>query len=302
MSPPPLDLWTQIAQLGHTKHRHEWGALTQRVREQLAAGANPDAGREPPLLMAAKMGHLAIAELLLDFGADIHAGREWRTPLLAAGRNAAMRTLLLARGAEDTAFCFLVNGEMARLERALAADPELARVADEDDRTLLFYAAGSADRAAMVLLLDAGADPRAVAPKSYGVSPIHELCRGRDSGGAAEIALLHQRGADLDAANQGGGTPLHMAGRDRNADTVQALLELGAAVDPEDHSRRSTPLRRAVANTGRAGAGGKKEHALRIVTLLLDAGADPGHRNRTGKTVHESAVDPEIKRLLSGQA
>ena len=43
------------------------------------------------------------------------------------------------------------------------------------------------------------------------------------------------------------------------------------------------------------------EQTLRIVALLLDHGADPGHRNRTGRTVLESAVHPEIRRLLGGR-
>ena len=57
---------------------------------------------------------------------------------------------------------------------------------------------------------------------------------------------------------------MHMAVRDRDIDAVRALLEHGAAVDIEDRGRKSTPLRRAVANTSRPGPSGRQDVAGEI--------------------------------------
>ena len=210
MSEESADISTLVALLGHKKHARHWDTRVDEIQALLDSGADPDGGPVPPLLWAARIGHLEIARLLLD----------------------------------------------------------------------------------------AGADPNAVATASYGISPIHEVCRGHETGGSGEVRLLHERGAGLDATDRGGVSALHMAVRDRNVETVRSLLELGASVDIEDRGRRSTPLRRAVATTGRSGTTGKGPEAREIVRLLLPFGADPDHVNRTGRPVVASATNAEIRRLL----
>ena len=72
----------------------------------------------------------------------------------------------------------------------------------------------------------------------------------------------------------------------------------GAAVDIEDRGRRSTPLRRAVANTGKPGTSGKQDVAVEITAILLDHGADPKHVNRSGKPMLASTRHAKIRSLL----
>lgn len=292
------DLWTVIAVLTEARHHPFWETRVDEVRARLEAGADPDAGRTPPLVLAASMGHLPICEVLLEFGADVHGGRRFATPL-AAATDPDVKALLRRHGARDTIFTAVAERDEAGVRQRLADDPDLATAADEDGQTPLFVAAGLRDVALMTLLLEAGADPNHVAEGAYGVSPIHRTSRNASGDAATEaITLLAQHGADLDARNHGGVTALHMAVRDRDLDAVRTLLELGAEVDVEDRGRRSTPLRRAVASTGRPGTSGKQDVAVAITALLLEQGADPAHVNRSGRSLLESARHPEIRALI----
>ena len=61
----------------------------------------------------------------------------------------------------------------------------------------------------------------------------------------------------------------------------------------------STPLHRAVTSTGAPGTAGQYAEAREIVALLLAAGADPGIRNKKGKTPSDYATDETIRALLA---
>ncbi len=300
MTDDPHDIWTLIALLSHAKHQHHRATRATEIAAMLAAGADPDAGRGAPLLIAARMGYRDIAEVLLRAGADVHGGHTHHTPLLAAGGDTGMRDLLLTHGAQDTLFSLLACGDVEHVVAAVRAEPAWAHITDEVDKTLLFHAAARHDLPTMELLLDAGADPNAIAPRSHGIAPIHGAALHPGAAAADAVALLHSWGADPDAADKGGVTALHMAVRARHLDVVAALLRADASVDVEDRGRRSTPLRRAVAHTGRSGTAGKGDEVLQIIRLLLEHGADPNHRNRTGKTVLESARNATIRQLLGG--
>ncbi|HYW75929.1 MAG TPA: ankyrin repeat domain-containing protein [Gammaproteobacteria bacterium] len=73
--------------------------------------------------------------------------------------------------------------------------------------------------------------------------------------------LLLEAGADLEARDHHGATPLARASGDGNATVVKVLLAAGAEVDPRDHEGE-TPLSRAVARGNAA-----------VCEMLLDAGA-----------------------------
>ena len=80
-------------------------------------------------------------------------------------------------------------------------------------------------------------------------------------------------GADPNAVDLGGVTPLHRAVRNRCADAVSALLEGGA--DPERPNKRgSTPMQLALTASGRGGSGSDiaKAQQAEIVRLLKAAG------------------------------
>ncbi len=101
---------------------------------------------------------------------------------------------------------------------------------------------------------------------------------------ARVIAALVEAGADVNAVDRGGSTPLHHAvGRiyNRTALSARALLDVGAEVNTRD-SRGGTPLHRA------AGAIGPQTDFL--VSLLVEAGADIHATDDGGRTALHHAV------------
>jgi hypothetical protein len=90
----------------------------------------------------------------------------------------------------------------------------------------------------------------------------------------ANVSARNRRGADPNAADKTGATPLHRAARTRCAAAISALLAHGA-----DYSRRnkngSTPLDVSVVNSGRGGTGSYaavvQQHE--IIKILVEAGA-----------------------------
>jgi hypothetical protein len=76
-------------------------------------------------------------------------------------------------------------------------------------------------------------------------------------------------GADPNASDKSGVTPLHRAVRTRCASAVRALLD-GGADARQTNSRGSTPLQLATRTTGRGGSGSAESKAQQeeIVYLL----------------------------------
>jgi ankyrin repeat protein len=141
------------------------------------------------------------------------------------------------------------------------------------------HAAAAAYRTAGAQQLIAlGANVRA--RNRRGAEPLHAAAVGMPGSPAwdpraqsATIACLIAAGADPDAVDGGGVTPLHRAVRTRCAAAVQALLSAGA--DPRRANRNgSTPILLATQNTGRGGSGSPEAKAQQseIVRLLEECG------------------------------
>ncbi len=90
------------------------------------------------------------------------------------------------------------------------------------------------------------------------------------TGDLAAIATAVASGADIDARDERGRTPLMIATEARQTDVVRALLDAGADVDLQDDKRDNPFLY--------AGA----EGLLDILRLANEAGADPAITNRYG--------------------
>jgi ankyrin repeat protein len=69
---------------------------------------------------------------------------------------------------------------------------------------------------------------------------------------------------------------------------MRLLLERGAALDPAD-AFGNTPLWRSVMNTG---------ESLAVPKLLLEQGADPNRKNRSGKSPLDVARDRGQEELV----
>lgn len=94
----------------------------------------------------------------------------------------------------------------------------------------------------MVALIEAGADPNVT--DFHGETPLHLLCSNDQS--RSMVAFLVDHGANIEAQNCNGRTPLHKAVVDGRYDSVISLVEHGAEINSLD-DRESTPLQIAVA-------------------------------------------------------
>jgi ankyrin repeat protein len=204
--------------------------------------------------------------------------------------DASLRELMSAIASRDD----------ARIDRLLKAEPELARAALAqgasrtaaranflpqlgcylyEGATALHIAAAAYRPDLCRRLIEGGA---AVAAKTRrGWTPLHHAADSHPNlpwwdpnRQAQTIAALADAGADPNATDGNGTTPLHRAIRTRGAAAVAALLQAGA--DPAAKTRNgSTPRRLADVPSGRGGSGSPlaKAEQARIVELLERAGA-----------------------------
>ena len=152
------------------------------------------------------------------------------------------------------------------------------------------------------LLLAAGAEVNA-AGKHRGGAPLHYAADGgpeRDvKRQVAMIRLLLQAGADIQAQDKNGATPLHRAVRTRCAEAVKCLLHAGAEATIRNKPG-STAFHLAVQNTGRGGSGTEEAKAAQreIIQMFLKRGVSAQLRDAKGKTVLDWARNEEVREAL----
>jgi ankyrin repeat protein len=131
-------------------------------------------------------------------------------------------------------------------------------------------------------LLNTGTDINIRAKTGYtdmicsGSTPLHVASRSRVN--IEVLTYLLEQGANMEARNERGHTPLHIAVKYGTIEHVNVLLRAGAKMNVHD-SQGKTPLHFA-------------SHKGDIASLeaLLHAGADPEARDRKGRTAMHSAV------------
>ena len=127
-------------------------------------------------------------------------------------------------------------GRTGEIEVCLAQEPQAVRAWSADGFTPLHLAAFFAHPAAARLLVDRGADVRAIARNPSCVEPLHSAA----AAGQLEIVeLLLHGGADPNARQHGGFTPLHSAAMQGNAPLARALVARGADPDLRADDGRS---------------------------------------------------------------
>ena len=156
------------------------------------------------------------------------------------------------------------------------------------------------------LLLKAGADPNAARNRRKS-TPLHYAADGFITGPAWDakkqveaIRCLLQHGADIQAQDANGATPLHRAVRTRSAAAVKFLL--GAGSDPMVRNKSgNTSFHLAVQNTGRGGSGEPAaiEAQREIICAFLAAGVKPDLRNGAGKSVADSVQSGWVREVLA---
>ncbi|SCO19315.1 unnamed protein product [Fusarium fujikuroi] len=202
-----------------------------------------DGNGKTALSYAARYGHLAVVEMLLENGANIDLGDHlFTTPLSWAcmcGR-ATIAGILLQNHAQVDSKDFqgrtplseaVEYGDTAIVQLLLDNNAEVDSKNNEG-QTPLFIAAREGQMDMVHLLLANGADVNwknleKLTPLSYAVSEGH----------ATIVQLLLDNGAEVDSESLYGETPLKIATEERHETIVQLLLDYGA-----DASRLSSTL------------------------------------------------------------
>ena len=117
-------------------------------------------------------------------------------------------------------------GDVDRLAELLDGDADLIGAYSEDGYTPLHFAAFFDRGKALRLLLDRGADVGAVARNDMQVQPLHSAVAANSR---EIVAALLTAGADPNAKQQGGFTPLMAAEQnEEEGDMVRLLMDHGA--------------------------------------------------------------------------
>lgn len=243
-----------------------------------------DSNDQTALHWAAKGGHSAVVQLLLENGADIEVkNSNGLTPLHSAAErgNEAVAYLLLKKGvdieAKDESGWMALHsaargGHKAITRLLLAAGGDID-AKDKSGSTALHEAAGSGHDAIVRLLLDNGANIEANNYNKW--TTLHSAAEG---GNEAVVRLLLVKRANVKAETSFLLTALHLAAKRGHIAVVQLLLEAKGVVEGKDESG-ATALHFAAGNGHVA-----------VVQLLLEATGDIEMKDKSGVTaVHRAA-------------
>ena len=252
------------------------------------------------LFDAAKRGCLELAKQALDQGASISArDRFGNTALVlaAAAGETKVATLLLERGAKvdranlagSTALLRAAIADERRSVKLLLSAKANPNVVNRRGLTAVTAAAFNGNERLLAMLLEAGAAPNPI--DATGKSPI---VYGAAKGFAAIVSQLLDAGVPVDgragqdltalmwAAGHGNDVP-----PDEGIETARLLLEQGASVDLTDDRGRTALMIAA-----------ERGHD-EMVGVLLAAGADPAHRDRSQLSAYDLAANDRVRALLS---
>ena len=226
------------------------------------------------------------AESILDHRTDSHGQR--RSPAWFAAKSRELRTYWgfdYGHRGDDS--------DLLLIDQICFAPPKNDADRDARGRDALERAVDAGDAQAVSRLIDAGAKVNDVLQthdpfsSQIGNTPLHLAAR---DGNDQIVKLLIAKGADVNAQNERGVTPLHLAIGHETA--AQILLDAGARTDLAD-GRGRTALHWAASDADAT-----------TVALLLAHGASPLARDDDGRTpLHLAAAVPGrvtvINELLS---
>ena len=230
----------------------------------LKAGARPGAANGfgvTPLSLAAEAGNAAITKRLLEAGADPN------------GR---------ARGSDTALMMAARTGDLATMRALLDRSADVNATEAVRGTTALMWAAANRHPEAVQLLVDRGANVKAVSSPAWQARPVRygKAVDPRPSQGRNQDLVVSEVGPRNARGTDGGGlTPLVYAVRANDLASVRILLAAGADVNQVTHYGWS-PLLVATQN---------RYYAL--ASFLLDQGANPNVANKGGWAPLYVAVD-----------
>jgi ankyrin repeat protein len=296
---------------------------------------------QSPLSWAAERKHLEVVKTLIAAGADLYTQSRGQTPVYFALRNleilraflhhprrnpdAGSKKIPRVRAAElalryscdvnhDTS-SNTFSPDLRKVSRFILGQKECLEAVDEDGRNFISWAAQGGRHEELEMLLrvkqfDLNAKDR------NGRSPLHWAA---ESGNGDVIEWLVDAQVSVDLADKSGRTPLSLAAGNGHAEVVTLLLSLrgskaktnegvanrskkchagidvkdsGAlvSVDSRDVEER-TPLWHAVT-----------KHHLAVFKILRVNGANPGVKDRSGKSLQQILVEEKLSEKLEPQA
>jgi ankyrin repeat protein len=182
-----------------------------KITSQIMQGQDPNQrmpGGKTPLMVAAKIADPALVGLLLERGAEVNATTQnGGTPLMFSAIRGSLETveMLIEHGADVNAVAHF-------------------------NWTAMMVAAAKGHDEVIGLLLEHGAN--ADVADIYGWTPLMRAVH--ENRFAAVSLFLRSREVDLEAADDSGATALHHAARQGHVEIAQLLVDNGAELDAEN--------------------------------------------------------------------
>lgn len=277
-----------------------WASCSDMVSHLLSKGVSVDAVGSlailgaTPLFTAAALGHLGVARILVDAGADMSLacqgsglwsqfkGTKGFTPLLIAAKfgHLEIAKLLIAAGADIESadpsgatpiYHAACHGHTSLLRVLVEAG---ARLDQEtvDGGTPLSLAALNGHLEAVQVLVSAGVDPNRIVAKAgpgeQGKTGRAVLIDASFKGHLEVVRFLIGAGADVNLMDGSGFTPLMAAAASGHLEVVRCLVGKGAAADNSMPAQwvKGMPLIYASA-----------QGHLEVIACLIEAGANPNY-------------------------
>jgi ankyrin repeat protein len=174
--------------------------------------------------------------------------------------------------------------DSATARKLLRESREAVKQIAVDGTTALHWAVYNDDADLVDRLVAAGADVNAA--NDYGATP---LSQAAVVGNVRVIKRLLGAGADVESANADGQTALMVLARSSNVEAARLLLKRGARVDTRESWRQQTALMWAAAEAQPA-----------MVKLLIDSGADVNARSRANNWERQVTAEPRNQARPAG--
>ena len=257
-----------------------------KVKLLVASGADVNAvsknlGRTPLLIAASYPGSVAVLQLLLDHGANIHA--KDRRGMHALGRAALSADVdvvrfLVEHGCDPNETGYGTNVRYARQYRP-TLEYLLSKGANVEKDALAMTAHWQ-DTRLIEAWIERGADVNARAAP-YNRTALM-TATASEQAGAATVKLLLEKGADPNAEDIEGERPLDWALYRADRDKIAALEQFGA-------TRGHGPRQKTYPNPEAGGIADPRISVERAVNLLLPA-APVGYQKRGCISCHSQAL------------